>query len=335
MNTKDIDLINVLLIIISLALAFNVPFGLFIFSYVLLGPLHYLTEINWLREKSYFVKNKQWIWILVGFGLLISLPFFFNAKEFTGEKPAGFIVDFSQFLQGYSDEILLVSLLFAVGLIHFKNRYHLLLFFVASTVIAIPLLYYLPMFAIAVLFFLPTVVHVYCFTLLFMLYGTMQSRNKAGVVAIVLLILAPVIIAMSHIEPSEYFTMRDYTKTSYIDSGFGAVNLKAVAFLGGTGEFNIFSQIAIKVQIFLAFAYTYHYLNWFSKTSVIGWNKNLSRSKSKTILFIWLASVALYLYNFKVGFIVLSSLSLMHVFLEFPLNVTSIKGILLKLKPSR
>jgi hypothetical protein len=45
-----------------------------------------------------------------------------------GEKPAGFIVDFSQFLQGYSDEILLVSLLFAVGLIHFKNRYHLLLF---------------------------------------------------------------------------------------------------------------------------------------------------------------------------------------------------------------
>jgi hypothetical protein len=84
-----------------------------------------------------------------------------------------------------------------------------------------------------------------------MLYGTMQSRNKAGVVAIVLLILAPVIIAMSHIEPSEYFTMRDYTKTSYIDSGFGAVNLKAVAFLGGTGEFNIFSQIAIKVQIFL------------------------------------------------------------------------------------
>jgi hypothetical protein len=57
MNTKDIDLINVLLIIISLALAFNVPFGLFIFSYVLLGPLHYLTEINWLREKSYFVKS--------------------------------------------------------------------------------------------------------------------------------------------------------------------------------------------------------------------------------------------------------------------------------------
>jgi hypothetical protein len=63
-----------------IALAFNVPFGLFIFSYVLLGPLHYLTEINWLREKSYFVKNRQWIGILAGFGLLISLPFFFNAE---------------------------------------------------------------------------------------------------------------------------------------------------------------------------------------------------------------------------------------------------------------
>lgn len=335
MNTKDIDILNVILIVISLVLAFNLPFGLFIFSYVFLGPLHYLTEINWLNEKRYFVKSTQWIWLFVACGILMSAPFFFTNKGWVGENPLPFFTGATQFITDYGDEILLVSLLFAVGLIHFKNRLHLALFLVASIAVAIPILHYLPTFALGVLIFVPTVIHVYCFTLLFMVYGTMQSKSNAGIVAIVLLVLVPFIIIMSHIEPSDYFTLREYTKTSYIDSGFGTVNRNLAEMFGAGPDFNILSLVAIKVQVFIAFAYTYHYLNWFSKTSVIGWNKNLSKQKSRTILAIWIGSIALYLYNFKVGFIVLSSLSIVHVFLEFPLNVTSIKGILIKLKPSR
>jgi hypothetical protein len=38
----------------------------------------------------------------------------------------------------------------------------------------------------------------------------------------------------------------------------------------------------------------------------------------------WIAAIVLYLINFKLGLTVLFSLSLLHVFLEFPLNIKSI-----------
>ena len=77
---------------------------------------------------------------------------------------------------------------------------------------------------------------------------------------------------------------------------------------------------------FIAFAYTYHYLNWFSKTSIIRWHQMGGR-RLVIIGALWLASVGLYLYDFKLGFKVLFYLSITHVYLEFPLNHLSIIGI--------
>src|SRR3984885_2522166 len=54
MNAKTIDLANIVLMIISCVAAFLLPFELFLFSYAVLGPLHYLTEISWLHDRSYF-----------------------------------------------------------------------------------------------------------------------------------------------------------------------------------------------------------------------------------------------------------------------------------------
>ena len=56
MNAKKIDILNVALVIMSLFIAIKLPFELFLFSYAFLGPLHYLTEINWLHKKKYFEK---------------------------------------------------------------------------------------------------------------------------------------------------------------------------------------------------------------------------------------------------------------------------------------
>ncbi|HXC03890.1 MAG TPA: hypothetical protein VNZ86_04010, partial [Bacteroidia bacterium] len=72
--------------------------------------------------------------------------------------------------------------------------------------------------------------------------------------------------------------------------------------------------------------YTYHYLNWFSKTTVIQWHK-ISKLRMGIIAALWAVSVALYRYDYKVGFNWLFLLSVMHVFLEFPLNHTSFVGI--------
>jgi hypothetical protein len=62
MNTNKVDIINIVLMLISVAFALFVPFEAFLISYAVLGPLHYATEISWLKKKEYFVVGKKdWI----------------------------------------------------------------------------------------------------------------------------------------------------------------------------------------------------------------------------------------------------------------------------------
>ena len=58
-NTDKLNYFNIGLILISCLVAFYVPFELFLFSYAILGPAHYLTEISWLHERNYFTKGKK------------------------------------------------------------------------------------------------------------------------------------------------------------------------------------------------------------------------------------------------------------------------------------
>jgi hypothetical protein len=129
-------------------------------------------------------------------------------------------------------------------------------------------------------------------------------------------------------DSSEY-QVSDYAKQNY-DSSFVTINMllhdlfasprplsKAEFF---TSEFNIV------VTRFIAWAYTYHYLNWFSKTSIIGWHQ-ISRLRLSAVLCIWLASVVIYAVNYSLGFKWLFLLSFAHVCLEFPLNHRSFIGI--------
>ena len=44
----------------------------------------------------------------------------------------------------------------------------------------------------------------------------------------------------------------------------------------------------------IAFGYIYHYLNWFSKTSIIQWH-DIPRSRFTAVIGIWLLSVGVYL----------------------------------------
>ncbi|MFP9113786.1 hypothetical protein ACLI1A_07570 [Flavobacterium sp. RHBU_3] len=53
LGTAAIDRINILLMLVALVPAFLWPFQTFLFVYAFLGPLHYLTEINWLHKKGY------------------------------------------------------------------------------------------------------------------------------------------------------------------------------------------------------------------------------------------------------------------------------------------
>jgi hypothetical protein len=83
---------------------------------------------------------------------------------------------------------------------------------------------------------------------------------------------------------------------------------------------------SVAVMRFIAWAYTYHYLNWFSKTSIIGWHR-VPKVGIAIVVAIWLVSLGLYAADYALGFKWLFLLSLAHVLLEFPLNHRSFLGI--------
>ncbi len=81
---------------------------------------------------------------------------------------------------------------------------------------------------------------------------------------------------------------------------------------------------------FISFAYLYHYLNWFSKTKIIGWHE-VSKQRLAVVGIIWAAAIVLYAIDYDLGFKALFFLSAMHVLLEFPLDFRTIIGIGLEL----
>ena len=73
--THAIDVLNFFLIWITLVLALSWPYQLFLFSYIVIGPWHYLTEINWLDKQKYFLRPKDgrvFAWSMVALVLALS-----------------------------------------------------------------------------------------------------------------------------------------------------------------------------------------------------------------------------------------------------------------------
>lgn len=83
--TKKIDLLNIGLIALSLIIAIMLPFRLFLFSYAILGPLHYLTEINWLKDKNYFLsQSSPWVKLCDHCSLIDHLPLVYVVRKRLG-----------------------------------------------------------------------------------------------------------------------------------------------------------------------------------------------------------------------------------------------------------
>jgi hypothetical protein len=230
-------------------------------------------------------------------------------------------------LPAYLNSCFFLAIVCAIAFVAFKKKIHQYLTIVLGVILAV-LLHYYPLYHVIFGILVPTVIHVYIFTLLFMWYGNLKSNSKIGYANIILMVLIPFIIA--YIGFSGYrFSMDENIITIYSENSFHVLNANVSKILGlsdGT-TFSLSSILDIKVQMFISFAYTYHYLNWFSKTTIIGWHKKLTQKRSLFIIILWLASVALYFYNYRIGLTLLLFLSLLHVFMEFPLNVISIKAI--------
>jgi hypothetical protein len=401
--SKDskINFLNIGLMLITAVFAFFLPFETFLLAYAFLGPLHYLTEISWLHDRQYFTKGKYDFVPLLLIGVALSYAAF--AKDFE------FNIDFyKEFVALNLFDKLLVLALFS----------SLLFAFVKNLVVKIIAILFIFIFIsgwlapenasensksttiFALTSLVPTLIHVYLFTGLFMLFGALKSRSKTGLISVAAFIIIPIYLVYGlPVTPKKNY-ISDYGKEAYYadGDGFFYTNVSILDHFRLMNEPNLtnkqyldsiinkdsktnqtpiaerqritdslsdklnqafivpnpeseyymrpipaklaipieskdyywnyvfFSGFGIMLMRFIAFAYMYHYLNWFSKTEVIRWHK-VPKIRFIAVLILWLTACALYAYNYSLGLSFLFFLSFTHVLLEFPLNMVSIVGI--------
>jgi hypothetical protein len=399
LKEDKINYVNIGLMLLTAALAFFMPFETFLLAYAFLGPLHYLTEISWLHDRQYFSKGKYDFIILLVIGVLLSIAAFASDFGYDWQIYESF-VELNLF-----DKLLVFALFSSILFVLIKNTLIKLL--------AIAFLYVFVagwlsperaaenesntlVFALTSL--VPTLIHVYLFTGLFMLYGALKSRSKSGLWQIVGFIIIPMILVfaipvnpkgnklttygenayyakgngffmtnvsiMNHFKwiDEQYMTNKQYLDSFVLkdNSGFPllekqrikdslaprlsesylvenqdneyyqkAIPLRYAIPTNSKDYFwnsVFFSTVGIMLMRFIAFAYLYHYLNWFSKTEVIRWHK-VPKVRFIAVVVFWLAACGFYLYDYSLGLSVLFFLSFTHVLLEFPLNIVSIIGI--------
>ena len=325
-NSTRVDLINIGLILLSAILAFLLPFTLFLFAYAIVGPLHYLTEINWLKDRSFFVTNNpMWLGLVIAATLVMTMPkliIFLGGSSIDSEN---LIVEI---LNVCSNPILLLCIWSAgvLTIVHDSKKQFIGL---GLGVVVFALSFLVPSYLLLLGLLIPTIIHVYVFTILFMLYGAQKSNSQLGYASVVMMLCVPILLFTINVDGS-FYNIPSLVKTGFIDSGFHLTNIKLGKLLGvadGTSFF-FYGSWELKLQRFIAFAYTYHYLNWFSKTAIIGWHKSLTGKTFWTIMALWLAMVSLFLIDYRIGFFGALGLSFLHVLLELPLNAISVKSIL-------
>lgn len=295
--------------VVSAFVAILLPFKLFLFSYAVLGPLHYLTEIGWLRERKFFAHGKAAPWIMTVLAVLTTLGFL-------GARVDALSGEFTQFLRDHIIHMVLLAFCYAVLTLIISNWKYQVAAFLAVA-LGIFLINDMPGWAIFGGSMLPTMFHVYVFTGAFILLGALRSRSRAGYASLIVFVLAGIGLVFM---PTTWITEGPSAavEANITESGFSILT-RDIFSLISTENFAISAPLAIKIQSLIAFAYTYHYLNWFSKTGIIKWHK-VSRTALGIAGTIWIVSVGLYIWDFQVGLMALFFLSLMHVFLEFPLN---------------
>lgn len=324
-TVQKIESINIGLIFLSLVLAVFMPFEMFLIAYAILGPLHYLTEINWLDNKSYFTSSKKlWLAASVIFVALITGPEVL--RYFSGS-------DFSLLntVEGYAPFLIMVALYAGAVFALVEDAGKRIIAIAVGAFIG-QLLFALPTALVALGILVPTVVHVFLFTALFMLYGAAKSKSGIGLLGVAVLASCAGLIFMFDTSALSA-AASSWAQESFGTERFEVVNNQVANILGVENlMLDYFGGWGIKIQTFIAFAYIHHYLNWFAKTAVIGWHQGLKGSRFWIIVGIWLGLCAKFAVDYRLGFFCTISLSFLHVILEFPLNAHSVKGIYSELR---
>jgi hypothetical protein len=316
MNTKTIDLANIVLMIISCIAAYLLPFELFLFSYAVLGPLHYLTEISWLHKRDYFATGRRDYLIFIPIAVILTCLLLFGAGSDSGK---------------WSTELIFICFIAAFGMVFLRGRREKLILICGACILGLLLGRYRG-FQLIFGMYLPTLIHVFIFTGLFIIYGALKNKSLTGAASVVVFVLCGASFFLYRPVMDWYHvsvqTIQNIQAVKFDFLVYAVMHLLHI----DTHTYHSLEQMIFRsvpgqsVMRFIAFAYTYHYLNWFSKTSVIKWHQ-VPRPWLVMVLVAWVSAVALYAIDYMLGLEVLFLLSMLHVFFEFPLNYRSMVGI--------
>jgi hypothetical protein len=285
---------------VSAVAAALAPMQVFLFSFAVLGPLHYLTEIAWLQKKKFYLKDS-------------AVP----SRGYLVAAVAAVVLSLASGLLKHDLWFWAVGAMLLISLsVLVRNVYAISAVAVAAIVTSLFLRTWV--FFIAVM--VPTLVHVFFFTWTFMVSGALRERrqslskwvNPALAVAVpVFLMFVPI-----HYGAIGGFWLRAESMTFVSIHSKLAGDLHHTMVLNGTLLND--PVIAGLMRVF-AFAYLFHYLNWFAKTELLEWHK-ISRRGWAGIAVIYAVCLGSFAVSFRLGFMLSSFLSLLHVLLEFPLN---------------
>jgi len=302
-------IINLWVLLVSAAAAWLAPLQTFLIAYAVIGPFHYLTEIAWLRKKDFYFSD----------GVISSRVYVFISFVLCGVACLDFY-----FRRGWGTYAIVALIVLSLGAL-VKNVPVLLGAF-ALLVATRFLVHGYGLFFAA---FVPTVVHVYVFTLIFLVAGAMRTQGQRALAWLnpALLLLIPVLLirpgsSAGPAMPGHYWMASEVT--------FAGLHEYIAGWIGLAMHFDpnhALEPNAVAALRFLAFIYLHHYLNWFAKTEVLAWHK-VSRSSWIVIGAIYTAAIGSYAYSFALGFYAAYFLSLLHVLLELPLDWRSGAGIL-------
>ena len=315
-SVDRVNYLNIGLMIVSCVAAYALPFELFLFSYAILGPLHYLTQIFWLHDREYFTRDqrgkRRWL-VLVGAVMVVVL--YGIAASLRGRTVAP-VWEISLFY---------LAFLGAVAATDILGRAARTLVF---TIGVVALFAWSGSRSYAVVAFLIiTIVHVFVLTGGFILYGALRSRSASALLSLAAFVACAGAFFI-FVPSAQAYSIDAYVRESY--GSFNALNGELIRLFrlgSGTTAHEVYqSPAGLMVMRFIAFAYTYHYLNWFSKTSVIGWHHS-ARPRAVVIAAVWTLAMVLYARDFRLGMDVLYSLSILHVMLEFPLDQKTFRSL--------
>lgn len=293
-----LDAINVALMMTAALLACVVPLELFAFSYIVIGPLHYLTQLAWLRDRRWFTAGRFDPWLLAVPAALLTFGNHLDPNSGDWRAP-----------------LALATLFAGAVLVATSQWLPRALLIVATAALAWGVRHDPSVLLLSIM--LPSAIHIFVFTGGFILTGALRNRSPIGLASFVVFLATAAVLLFAPIDSGGHAPAPLFVAAL---APFTAVRDQLGALLGfAPGQLD-------GVDRFFGWAYSYHYLNWFSKTRHIGWHRG-TRTRLGLIGLGWIACLAFYAIDSTTGFLVVGFIGMLHVVLELPLDMRTFAGL--------